>query len=529
MDRTKQVRLLCWWSVFKKGCGESMKILKKLLLCIIKLLIALHAVFWISIDVLLINRLSEDQISLPEFIIMLFIGLFMSLAPMVLYRSVNRRLKFDASTLSPLENIRNFVNKYRYVRRHDALEVFENKDLQWKILMMCLFVLLITGPLMISIGGAGSVFYFFILLMFLPSAIRSFIRIIDKRPFLILTDDAIEFKLWNIDAINYSEIISIDISTSTKVHFSLLNSNNLSDGVIAIKVSDPNKIRIKSSSKFINYLNSIGSDDTLEIFTQIIEHDGSELVHIVQEKMKHPQVAIMKIVNNKKNEPYIANIISPWHRYVNIFLSISVLSYAIYGLIVGNLIIPAKRGKYVELYGLASYVMFLAALFSAAYLLSFVFDHYDKRNNEKIYRKSQRYFYRCAWGTFCCAFLVSGYQYRRDYVCRNEVVLKVASTDKKQTAYVAKRHCALHDPMNDTTPIYGVTVIDAQTALMPDSHFNTASFKGYAVKTVSWEGNALIIEYGPVTTHELKARKSEPTAHVDSQTPVPVRLKKIIP
>ena len=70
---------------------------------------------------------------------------------------------------------------------------------------------------------------------------------------------------------------------------------------------------------------------------------------------------------------------------LNIILSLILLTYGVFSLMIDDLYIRGKRSS-VHLHGVSIWIMFGAFLCGAANLLPVVVDHYDKRNNETNYR-----------------------------------------------------------------------------------------------------------------------------------------------
>lgn len=88
---------------------------------------------------------------------------------------------------------------------------------------------------------------------------------------------------------------------------------------------------------------------------------------------------------------YVANHISIRNRIAYLIFSIFLISYGISGLISDDLYLPFKRvagGKShgYHFHGSLLWLLFLATICFALNLLSIIFDHYDKRNNENKYK-----------------------------------------------------------------------------------------------------------------------------------------------
>lgn len=72
--------------------------------------------------------------------------------------------------------------------------------------------------------------------------------------------------------------------------------------------------------------------------------------------------------------------------------AIFLLAYGIFSLRMDDFIIPGKRGA-IHLHGLPGWVLFAALIVAAAAMASAIIDHYDRRNNESLYRSIEE------WGT----------------------------------------------------------------------------------------------------------------------------------
>ncbi|WP_299263143.1 hypothetical protein [uncultured Psychrosphaera sp.] len=87
-----------------------------------------------------------------------------------------------------------------------------------------------------------------------------------------------------------------------------------------------------------------------------------------------------------KDKDYIPNYIPTKKRIERLILIIVLLAYGGYGLFKGELYLAYGRGD-VTLYGNAIYIAFSALVVAVAYLALGIVDHYDKRNNEHVYRR----------------------------------------------------------------------------------------------------------------------------------------------
>ena len=92
-------------------------------------------------------------------------------------------------------------------------------------------------------------------------------------------------------------------------------------------------------------------------------------------------------IKTAKPQGYVPNHISVLERTVYIVLSLLLVGYSLHGLITDDLFIPSRQGPGQYVYGPPVFAFVIAAIFGAAALVSVVVDHYDKRNNEREYKK----------------------------------------------------------------------------------------------------------------------------------------------
>lgn len=94
-----------------------------------------------------------------------------------------------------------------------------------------------------------------------------------------------------------------------------------------------------------------------------------------------------KIENTNKTPRYNPNRIPLEDRIASILLSMFVLLYGTVGVIVDDIFIPGKRaGQGSHYHGILAWILYASFLFAIANMMSVVFDHYDKRNNENNYK-----------------------------------------------------------------------------------------------------------------------------------------------
>jgi hypothetical protein len=98
-------------------------------------------------------------------------------------------------------------------------------------------------------------------------------------------------------------------------------------------------------------------------------------------------------------EPYEPNVIPLITRIFYVAAALAVFAYGAYGVVVDDLFLPAKRSDGMHLHGVAAWLAFAAIACMAANLLSVVADHFDKRDNERSYRRFARI---TSWAGWIC-------------------------------------------------------------------------------------------------------------------------------
>ncbi len=108
---------------------------------------------------------------------------------------------------------------------------------------------------------------------------------------------------------------------------------------------------------------------------------------------------------DRKRRNHKANFYPFNQRLAFLVLSIILLVYAIIGVYYDDFMMPGKRGI-LHLHGYSTWVMLLAFIATAANLLSFFIDHYDKRDNEHKYEKFAAFSKKAGWFFFVAALIV---------------------------------------------------------------------------------------------------------------------------
>ena len=97
----------------------------------------------------------------------------------------------------------------------------------------------------------------------------------------------------------------------------------------------------------------------------------------------------------------------------NIFLSIILLSYGTFGVLVDDLYIPGRHTKGLHFHGEPAWIMYGAMICAVLNLLSVVVDHYDGRNNEVNYRRFAKVTQIAGWALFGTAFVLDAMIFRK--------------------------------------------------------------------------------------------------------------------
>lgn len=118
-------------------------------------------------------------------------------------------------------------------------------------------------------------------------------------------------------------------------------------------------------------------------------------------------------MRNKKL--YKPNNIGIEIRTMNIFIALILIIYASYSVVKNNFYIPTKRGLLLfhdESAWLTLIVFFIAAI----NLLSVVIDHYDKRDNEELYRKFRKITFWLGWITLILSLVLDIFVFHKGEV-----------------------------------------------------------------------------------------------------------------
>ena len=85
---------------------------------------------------------------------------------------------------------------------------------------------------------------------------------------------------------------------------------------------------------------------------------------------------------------YLPNHIPAKSRWLHSIFALGILAYGAWGVWVDDLFLPGRRGPGIHLHGTPAWVMFGAMACASALMVLVVVDHYDRRNNERDYKRA---------------------------------------------------------------------------------------------------------------------------------------------
>lgn len=106
-----------------------------------------------------------------------------------------------------------------------------------------------------------------------------------------------------------------------------------------------------------------------------------------KDKLPNPFISNEPLREVDSNGVYIPNSLTKREIMENIIFSVLLISYGIYGFYSGELLIPLGKHESTYVYGEGILTANIAFLCGCFYMLSYVVDHYDKRDNEIYYHE----------------------------------------------------------------------------------------------------------------------------------------------
>ena len=394
------------------------------------------------------------------------------------------------------------------------ISIYPNKDLLWTATMLGLGLIGIAVIMILYLGPAGIVLGFFMALLGLGCTILALKPMLNPKPTFILTDEYIT-KIIHSDPPEYLEILYSDISTVDKAE-SLFGNKLPYD--VALRVNNIEKYSNKSWGN--DLLSSISSSDIV-IHLKGQDFEADALVQLLSKKIKQPDIPILELFTGGE---YVANSVPQWKRLLNIAISVFIIAYVGYGLAVDKLLIPVKRGS-LELRGFSAWVMGASAFFLVANLITVVIDHYDQRDNEKIYKKYRSLFYRCGYALFCAALITSLLQHQRDYKCKNVIVEEIEIKEKGKKIILYNRYCAEIEPMKNDRPTTLIALSENGKEIIEGDFGNIiARMPGCIVHSISWSQERLKVQY----SYDKQYPQHKRGAYIDRKSPLSVDLVKVL-
>lgn len=100
---------------------------------------------------------------------------------------------------------------------------------------------------------------------------------------------------------------------------------------------------------------------------------------------------------------YRPNEIPRWERIARIIGAVALIAWGTFGVARNDLLWLGTFDSNIHLRGASAWLMFGAMNCAAANLLVVVIDHYDRRNNEHVYRILKKRVYVLGWSFFWCS------------------------------------------------------------------------------------------------------------------------------
>jgi hypothetical protein len=490
---------------------------KKILPLIVQIVLLLNTIVWLSGA---IHHLRSTVVPpLP-----LGIAVALMLIPWMFYYFISKRftdLRQPKQNFPSAQALRPPIAEDSSNIEPGSIPIYPNKDLLWGRLVLAtgligfaIFMILYVGPvgtvlgLFAALGGVGG-----FLLILKP--------LLNPQPTLILTDEYIDIiikqELPEHLNILYSDISFVDKADS-------LFGNKLPNDV-ALRINDIEKYSNKSMG---NALLASVSANNIILHLEYQDVEAETLVQLLSRKIQQPNIPILELWSGGE---YKANTIPLTKRLLNIAISVFLVGYVSYGLVVDKILIPSKRGDSMELHGVSAWVMAIAAFFCVANLIAVVLDHYDQRNNEKTYKQYRSLLYRGSVALFFVSLVLSLFLHVRDYKCKNIIVDEVEILDKGKKVIVYNRYCAEIEPMKDDTPGTFIALREsgekttAEDLEVKDPANSIVNMSGCVVHDITWSQDRLKVQYSPNKQWPKRKRG----AYVNKKSPLPVDLVKVQP
>jgi uncharacterized membrane protein len=123
----------------------------------------------------------------------------------------------------------------------------------------------------------------------------------------------------------------------------------------------------------------------------------------------HRNVAKAAQVKHRKRDAYTPNQLPSTERAWNLFLAFILTAYGLAGVLTHTLQYSRRGRVIIFLEGGSAWLMSFALLVGACVFVSWVVDHYDKRNNEQYYRAFRWTAVRIGWALVASSLMVHMY------------------------------------------------------------------------------------------------------------------------
>jgi len=280
------------------------------------------------------------------------------------------------------------------------IEIYRKKNDEWYGLMMGLSLLAIGLSMMGLIfivgtkAGAALVFGFFIFLAGLAITLLFYRMFSVKKPFVEIQEDFIlvrtatttDMKEFVDHLINYSDIKSITIEGSSRK----------APDIIEMKISG------KNNDTVVTFGDNEITNENVRLETDKLEFEKNKFLRILEMKQSAPNQGLSAILSSIE---YWPNTIPFYKRVIYFFLATFITIYVGYSISIGRLIIPTEDGALV-LYGSSLWIASIAFLCCVTYFIIKIFDHYDKRDNEKMYWQYSNFVFRTGVSLYFLALIV---------------------------------------------------------------------------------------------------------------------------
>jgi hypothetical protein len=271
--------------------------------------------------------------------------------------------------------------------------------------------------------------------------------------------------------------------------------------VADIKLADARKNRIQVDLRGARYEDGLGVlESPVLIDISKAPDTGDEILHALN------RISRTETDEAPPQSEYRPNAYSKGDLLFSAATVLVLVLWGGWGVWVDDLVMPARRGV-LHLQGLSAWLMYAAWLLAASSFVAIVVDHFDKRNNEKHYKRIGQSAVLGAWLLFFGALTVSFIWRDPDQVppCVTKVLKEVDSADGTRTAYAYVFECR-----GSPTEIVNVSVLPKGTR--PAKDRPNVAIVGWPGKfsDLRWEGEKLQLVHA--YPWKLRPVKSSPVA-----------------